>query len=202
MLFPQNCQYDWLLYGKPHHGLRQSLISNCRRYLLSSPSTASGTFAAPVQRLLKTATNFSYFYRSKAKVIEPLAYCGSIPVVVLTTSDAISSTDEAWALINRFASVDDVYSRSFAHTVVLQSNELVAQIKGSGRFSAVYHIAPGSPANALPPGPYFLSQGSIHQAYRLYDDELDSFIFGVIPEDVLNPKKSEDPPLNRRPSSF
>jgi hypothetical protein len=36
----------------------------------------------------------------------------------------------------------------------------------------------------------------------LYDDELDSFIFGVIPEDVLNPKKSEDPPLNRRPSSF
>lgn len=26
-------------------------------------------------------------------------------------------------------------------------------------------------------------------AYRLYEDELDSFVFGVIPEDVRNPKK-------------
>lgn len=125
---------------------------------------------------------------------------------MLTTGDATASVDRAVALINRFASVDDVYSQSFAHTVILQSilgsnhDGLLAQFKASGRFSTVYHTAPSSPAKALPPGPYFLSQGNIHQAYRLYEDELDSFIFSVIPEDVFNPKKFERPFLLRHPS--
>jgi hypothetical protein len=122
-----------------------------------------------------------------------------IPIVVITASDVTSSVDKTCALINRFATIDDVYSKSFAHVIVLQStigstsDKLFAQFKASGRFSAVYHTALSSPSNALPPGPYFLVQGSIHQAYRLYEDELDSFIFGVIPQDVFDPKKFKNP---------
>jgi hypothetical protein len=91
--------------------------------------------------------------------------------------------------------VDDVYAPPFADTLVLQldssldAQRELGQFRDSGCFEAVYHIAPNSPPNVLPTGPYFLTQGNIHQAYRLYEDELDSFIFGVIPEDVLNPKK-------------
>jgi hypothetical protein len=131
-----------------------------------------------------------------AKVVEPLAHSDPIPAVVLTTGDAIDSVDKASTLVDRFASVDDVYSQSFAQSVVLQSSigndsleQLFAEFKASDRFNAVYRTSPSSPPSALPPGPYFLVHGSIHQAYRLYEDELDSFIFGVIPEDVLNPKK-------------
>jgi hypothetical protein len=115
---------------------------------------------------------------------------------VLTIGDAIDSVDKASALVDRFATVDDVYSESFAHSVILQSSigndsieQLLAEFKASDHFNTVYHTSPSSATSALPPGPYFLVHGSIHQAYRLYEDELDSFIFGVIPEDVLNPKK-------------
>ncbi|KAK2603985.1 MutS protein msh4 [Conoideocrella luteorostrata] len=124
-----------------------------------------------------------------AKVVEPLPQAYPIPVVVLSSGDTLPSFEKVFALFDRFASVDDVYSHSFASTVVLQSKGLLARMKDSGRFSAVYHTAPSSPPNALPSGPYFLFQGNIHQAYRLYEDDLDSFIFGVIPENVLNPTK-------------
>ncbi|KIW29218.1 uncharacterized protein PV07_05045 [Cladophialophora immunda] len=133
--------------------------------------------------------------QSLAKVVEPSGQTNPIPVVVLTIGDATASVDKAVALINRFAGIDDVYSQSFARTVVLQSIQgrngdvHLAQFKASGCFSAVYHIASTSPTKALPPGPYFLSQGNVCQAYRLYEDELDSFISGVIPDDVLSPKR-------------
>ncbi|KAI1740718.1 putative amidase [Xylaria scruposa] len=140
-----------------------------------------------------------------AKVTELLPSSQPIPVVVLTISAAISSVDKAFDLIDRFASIDDVYSQSFAHTLILQKQNtigsdydgLLYQFQASGRFSAVYFSDPGSSSAILPSGPYFLSEDNIHQAYRLYKDELDSFIFGVIPEDVLNPKRfSVLPSLN------
>ncbi|KAF4496822.1 Amidase signature domain [Fusarium agapanthi] len=57
------------------------------------------------------------------------------------------------------------------------------------RFSGVFRVLPGSLESHLPPGPYFLRHGGIHQAYRLYEDTLDSFIFGVIPLDPLYPEE-------------
>ncbi|KAF5575341.1 amidase signature domain-containing protein [Fusarium pseudocircinatum] len=116
-----------------------------------------------------------------------------IPVVLLPIDNSPSSVNDALQLINRFADVDDVYSPSFARTAVIRSsserglNEVLKKFEASGHFYAVYHVSPGSSQGYLPPGPYFLCDGGIHQAYRLYDDTLDSFIFGVIPDDVLNP---------------
>lgn len=52
-------------------------------------------------------------------------------------------------------------------------------------FTAVYT----SSVNQLPPGPYFLHDSNIHQAWRLYQDVLDAFIFGVVPENALQPER-------------
>ncbi|KAF2240819.1 putative amidase [Trematosphaeria pertusa] len=76
------------------------------------------------------------------------------------------------------AGTDDVISQ-------LQSND-------TGRFSAI-HQASGPTSNPLPSGPYFLHGSNIHQAWRLYDDELDAFVFAVIPEDLRNPLRSVSP---------
>ncbi|KAF5665711.1 D-mandelate dehydrogenase [Fusarium denticulatum] len=118
-----------------------------------------------------------------------------VPVVLTPIGDSISSVNGALQLIIRFAEVDYVYSPSFARTAVIRSssergfNEVLKKFEASGHFSAVYHVSPGSSQGYLPPGPYFLCDGGIHQACRLYDDTLDSFIFGVIPDDVLKPKR-------------
>ncbi|EWG45026.1 hypothetical protein FVEG_15782 [Fusarium verticillioides 7600] len=118
-----------------------------------------------------------------------------IPVVLLPIGDSISSVVDALQLINRFAQVDDVYSPSFSRTAVIRSSsergvmEVFKKFEASGHFSAVYHVPLSSSYAYLPPGPYFLCDGGIYQAYRLYEDTLDSFIFGVIPDDILNPKR-------------
>ncbi|CAG9942014.1 unnamed protein product [Clonostachys rosea f. rosea IK726] len=141
--------------------------------------------------------NISYLLHPQplAKIVEPWVKSDPIPVVLFTTSAAAPPATEVRALIHGFADVDDVYAPPFSDTLVLQldssldAQRELGQYRDSGCFEAVYHIAPNSPPHVLPTGPYFLTQGNIHQAYRLYEDELDSFIFGVIPEDVLNPKK-------------
>jgi hypothetical protein len=103
---------------------------------------------------------------------------------VLTAGDALSSVDKAFITsIGRFASIIDVYSLSFADTVIMKTitgsppEGLLAQFEASGRFSVVYHTLLSSLPNVLLRGPYFLSMGSIHQVYCLDKDDLDSFIF-------------------------
>lgn len=38
----------------------------------------------------------------------------------------------------------------------------------------------------LPSGPYFLHGPNLYQAWRLYDDVLDAFTFGVVPNSINN----------------
>ncbi|KLO88509.1 Uncharacterized protein LW93_3878 [Fusarium fujikuroi] len=132
--------------------------------------------------------------QSLLKIAEPTGL-EPIPVVLLTIGDSMSPVNDVLRLIIRFADIDDVYSPSFARTAVIRSStergfvEVLKKFEASGHFSAVYHVSPGSSQGYLPPGPYFLCDDGIHQAYRLYEDTLDSFSFGVIPDDVLNPKR-------------
>lgn len=92
--------------------------------------------------------------------------------------------------LNLSLQVDDVYSPEFAHNVVLTGSpeELDHEWSTliSWNFSAVYT----SDATDLPAGPYFLHGSEIHQAWRLYPDYLDALIFGVLPENVLQPQRS------------
>ncbi|KAK4224072.1 hypothetical protein QBC38DRAFT_511972 [Podospora fimiseda] len=141
-----------------------------------------------------------YFVHPQQLVIGAPVTSNAILAVVTTISDAIRSIDESLKLIDRFSSFDDVYSKPFAHTVILQLSpdtgdglfdDILTKFKESGCFDAVYCTITTSASvpDPIPSGPYFLVDGGLHQAYRLYEDELDSFIFGVIPDDVLNSKK-------------
>ncbi|KAF2806256.1 putative amidase, partial [Mytilinidion resinicola] len=117
------------------------------------------------------------------------------PVVVISVLAGLSSVAQILESIKRFAAVDDVFSKSFATTLVLKSDptfnnaDLSAKLRSSALLSAVYYSHPKSHVEVLPSGPYFLYGGGIHQAWRLYEDELDSFIFSVVPDDVLKPKR-------------
>ncbi|CVK99416.1 related to D-mandelate dehydrogenase [Fusarium mangiferae] len=128
------------------------------------------------------------------QIVEPTG-SEPIPVVLLPIGDSITSVDDALQLIGRFVDVDDVYSPSFSRTAVIRLGTengvmgVFEKFEASGHFSTIYRASPSSSQGYLPPGPYFLCDDGIHQAYRLYEDTLDSFIFGVIPEDVLHPKK-------------
>lgn len=55
----------------------------------------------------------------------------------------------------------------------------------------IYHVdqftASGDDFAQLPSGPYFLHGPFLHQAWRLYDDDLGAFNFGVIPDDLSKP---------------
>ncbi|KAL9569190.1 hypothetical protein ACKAV7_006776 [Fusarium commune] len=147
-------------------------------------------------KLLPVVEGVSYLVhpQSLLKVVEPTG-SEPIPVILLPVVDSISSVEDALQLINRFADVDDVYSPSFAHTALIRSStdkgfiEVLGKFEASGHFSAVCCVSPSSSQGYLPPDPYFLCDDGVHQAYRLYEDPLDSFIFGVIPDDVLNPKR-------------
>lgn len=80
---------------------------------------------------------------------------------------------------------DDVYSTAFSQNLVILCRDAegidLAQLS-DGQFSTVYCANVNSTSHAILPGPYFLQGSAIHQAWRLYPDHLDAFIFGVIPE--------------------
>ena len=94
-------------------------------------------------------------------------------------------------------SYDDVFNPDFGAVLVekpdydsanLSSYVSVEMDKSSRQ---VYHLsdvmALSDEIAELPSGPYFLQGPNLHQAWRLYDDELEAFTFGVVPENVTDP---------------
>jgi hypothetical protein len=119
-----------------------------------------------------------------------------LPVVIVTDVPDKDTTQEIDRRLGAFAKFDDVFQKPFEDTLVIMSS-LEADAKNaishlqsndSGRFSAIYQ-ALGSASRPLPSGPYFLHGNNIHQAWRLYADELDAFVFSVIPDDVHNKQR-------------
>ncbi|KAI0113931.1 putative amidase [Nemania sp. FL0031] len=117
------------------------------------------------------------------------------PILVLRDSTLRGSADELTDLLKDFGSVDDVYKEEFSHTLVVHHSDIHADTRTSVNLkrppgcSTIYNTRIPSDETRLPPGPYFLHGSSIHQAWRLYADELDAFIFGAIPDDVFEPKR-------------
>ena len=73
----------------------------------------------------------------------------------------------------------------------VQIDELASRIKLSGvsGFKEVYGAKANSILDLLPPGPYFLQSQNIHQAWRLYPDELDAFVMSVVPDSATYPSR-------------
>lgn len=106
--------------------------------------------------------------------------------VVDNTSLEAGNLDE---IFKRFAAFDDVYEGAFTDfrkNLVLSSNshnhDMAKQLNLEGE-DLLWTTS------RLPSGPYFLVGKDIHQAWRLYSDDLDAFVIATVPEDPLNPKK-------------
>ncbi|KAJ5950095.1 hypothetical protein N7454_001679 [Penicillium verhagenii] len=111
------------------------------------------------------------------------------PIVLLEAKIAHESTEKILEKLNLFHQVDDVYSPEFSHTIVLIGGIDELEFGKSSLVSQNISIVYTSTAFDLPPGPYFLHGANIHQAWRLYPDYLDAFIFGVLPDNVFQPER-------------
>lgn len=119
-------------------------------------------------------------------ILEDIPATTIIPVVVLT-SDLLGS----YAQKLRDFEKDDVYSAAFSQTLIIlcqdaESNPAQPSLEA---FSPVYYANVNSTSDEILPGPYFLYGSDIHQAWRLYPDHLDAFIFGVIPQTGVEPRR-------------
>jgi hypothetical protein len=61
--------------------------------------------------------------------------------------------------------------------------------EGSKHFENVFVSWAESQTAAIPSGPYLLLGNDLHQAWRLYTDDLDAFIVSVVPDRVSAPNE-------------
>ncbi|KIL95535.1 d-mandelate dehydrogenase [Fusarium avenaceum] len=108
-----------------------------------------------------------------------------IPVTLLTTEELFGDLE---GILDLFDSYDDVFVPDFGSILVEKTGDNSSQIRGNAR--QVYHMDQVKALDGfseLPSGPYFLYGPNLHQAWRLYDDELGAFTFGIVPDDLGKP---------------
>lgn len=99
------------------------------------------------------------------------------------------------AILRDFSNQDDVYCPSFGRSVILQMipgqpyGEILQKLRASKQFQDVFVSWTASQTAAIPSGPYFLLGNGLHQAWRLYTDDLDAFIVSVVPDRVAAPSE-------------
>jgi hypothetical protein len=117
------------------------------------------------------------------------------PAVLLSVPDAGFGSEHAQEALDDFGRQDDVFSDDFSSTLILQASkdinigDIAARLDGSSLFESIYTKESTRESAPLPPGPYFIHGKSIHQAWKLYEDDLDAFVVPTITDDVSNPKR-------------
>lgn len=131
-----------------------------------------------------------------------------IPVLVLSEKELEAGPEKLWDTLQYYVQNDDVCVDDFTGILVVtptpgsDSHGDVDQWAASdlSNFSSVYHMTPDTrmleQKHELPSGPYFLSGPNLHQAWRLYPDNLDAFTFGLLPDDVYSPQRQATFHLN------
>jgi hypothetical protein len=106
---------------------------------------------------------------------------------VLTIDGQLPNTSELQAILDGFKTVDDVWSRDFIGTLIIQTTEigrkLTKEEEGILRSlgaNDIHSFCNGVPGTQLPQGPYSLHYGQLYQAYRLYPDTADAFIVSTV----------------------
>ncbi|XP_014559420.1 hypothetical protein COCVIDRAFT_91936 [Bipolaris victoriae FI3] len=109
-----------------------------------------------------------------------LALNGFMPMTVISPGPGVYSDASLERELSYFVENDDVWSEGFAKLVYLEATNQSRENLGADsmqiRGNKTILFAPEKTNEAIPRGPYFLSsQGSIHQAYRLYSDHQEAF---------------------------
>lgn len=128
-----------------------------------------------------------------------------IPVVVLSEDEINAGPEELGRTLQYLVDNDDVCTDEFTGIIVvkpsrsaLEPHEAYASASDGqaslNSSSAVYHmitdgLGTSEEVDLLPSGPYFLSGQNLHQAWRLYPDDLDAFTFGLLPDSPFNPQR-------------
>lgn len=172
----RSCGYR--LFGAPSDpGIRHAQVPLCR----TEPQLTSAT---------------------KGSVQESVRADQIIPVLVLTEQELESGPEQLGRILQYYVDNDDVCDDDFTGILVVNPSASSPEAAGVAddvagpdlsRFSAVYHMVSEAAVlegdNRLPSGPYFLSGPNLHQAWRLYPDELEAFTFGLIPDDPFSPQR-------------
>ena len=117
---------------------------------------------------------------------------GILPAVVFNINSQALTVDLLQSIFSRFEAEDDVFSQRFTKGSVLiaQTQDGVKEPAPTIptdllRFlnSQSSRVVFSSDVNQLPEGPYFIRNGNIHQAWRLYADESRAFVTSLIPVD-------------------
>ncbi|KAL1865524.1 hypothetical protein Daus18300_007169 [Diaporthe australafricana] len=128
-----------------------------------------------------------------------------IPVVVLSEKEINAGPEELGRTLRYLVDNDDVCTDEFTGIIVVKpsgsgpepsggldnASDAAAQPSPDFPFT-LYHLTTGpdtsSERDLLPSGPYFLSGQNLHQAWRLYPDDLDAFTFGLLPDSPFDPE--------------
>lgn len=127
-----------------------------------------------------------------------------IPVVVLSEQEVNAGPEELGRTLQYLVDNDDVCTDEFTGIIVVKPSGSGSEQRTScastsdGQTSSdcpftVYHMTNGldtsEERDLLPSGPYFLSGQNLHQAWRLYPDDLDAFTFGLLPDSPFDPQR-------------
>ncbi|VUC20353.1 unnamed protein product [Clonostachys rosea] len=116
-----------------------------------------------------------------------------LPVTLLATHEIFSPDLDG--LLAGLDAVDDVFIPEFGSILVEKAteNDRHADPSKLGITRDIFQLNSSDSLlqgfNDLPSGPYILHGPNLYQAWRLYEDEYDAFVFGVIPEDVNEPEQ-------------
>lgn len=116
------------------------------------------------------------------------------PIIVISTVNAIQP-EYILSTLSKFAELDDVYTEEFGNSLAIQtvanSGDLfiTLNVQLIKRFTSVRISEVESEDHLLPSGPYFQQDSRIHQAWRLYPDDLNAFVLTVIPNNVRSPTR-------------
>ena len=118
-----------------------------------------------------------------------------LPATVITVTENVRKPDDIFKLFQQFRAEDDVFSNEFQRILILQGlqddhfSRLIDAVHSAKDFDHIFRMPAVSNPETIPNGPYFIGEDGIHQAWRLYEDDLDAFIIPTVPEDVAAPDK-------------
>lgn len=83
----------------------------------------------------------------------------------------------------KFSASDDVFNPNFSGLLIIQTNAKAEKFSVPVGIKA--HIQETIWNDRIPEGPYFVKGSSVHQAWRLYPDQLNSFMAATVPDDAV-----------------